>query len=66
MSAEHKTKSVIGKNKTKIQAIIHKSDRDLLKKLADVQDRSESYIIAKIIEDYLHGDKIQRSRSGGE
>ncbi len=64
MSTTLKTDSVIGKNKTKVQAVIHKSDRDLLQKLANVQDRSESYIIAKIIEDYLHGEKVVRSRSG--
>lgn len=50
----------VGKNKDRVQAIIHKSDRELIKKLADAQDRSESYIISKIIEDYLHGNKPVR------
>jgi len=52
----------VGKNKTRIQAIIHRTDRDLIKKLAEAQDRSESYIVSKIIENYLHGDRVVRNR----
>ena len=62
MSDRATTRGMIGKNKERIQAVIHKSDREMLQKLAEVQDRSESYVIAKIIEEYLHGSKVKRKK----
>lgn len=62
MGCKSKNRGMIGKDNDRVQGKVTKKERELIQHIASAQDRSESYIVGKIVSDWLKANVSKPQR----
>jgi hypothetical protein len=62
MDEMSKNRGMIGKDNDRVQGKVTKKERELIQHIASAQDRSESYIVGKIVSEWLKANVNKSAR----